>query len=488
MHSKLPKSEILSYFSICVLVIANFLWHVYLSGNDLIKHFGGDQNLVPGWSFLGRLRDITDEEWMAWRSYMINAIPWLVTLLILSQIARKVCIETLTVLHFVFTSLFIIAFINFHYAALVFFSCLIFYYLKFYRCTILTWSIGILLLLCNSFDIFGIRNVLSYSASLMCEISYAWFILKSIDFSLSKIVYKNDFVLLMDLVTYSFYFPTFIFGPFIPFENFYKGLHESNSWDFSKCKDFLKDIIRFLVWFFVIEISLHFFYSSTLNYYLDSIVVKNDWSLHGIGFCMAQIFYLKYLIYYGLAGTIAKFDGFDSPPPPKCVNRIHLYSNMWRYFDRGYYLFTVNCIYKPICKTPSCSRSRKFLASVVSFLFVFIWHGLDTTIFYWSLFNFIGVTIEAIGKYLSSLPIFNHFEKVCGSSQVVRRIICLTAAPVWILAVVSNYIFFAGHVYGFRLMTEFIYDRWLNKLFILLVAYSFCQVSYEVELIERRSF
>jgi len=32
-------------------------------------------------------------------------------------------------------------------------------------------------------------------------------------------------------------------------------------------------------------------------------------------------------------------DGIKAPSAPKCVARIHLYSDMWRYFDNGLYKF-----------------------------------------------------------------------------------------------------------------------------------------------------
>ncbi len=32
-------------------------------------------------------------------------------------------------------------------------------------------------------------------------------------------------------------------------------------------------------------------------------------------------------------------DGVTPPAATKCVSRIHLYSDMWRYFDNGLYLF-----------------------------------------------------------------------------------------------------------------------------------------------------
>lgn len=69
--------------------------------------------------------------------------------------------------------------------------------------------------------------------------------------------------------------------------------------------------------------------------------VKNEnvWMMYGIGFSMGQFFFLKYTVVYGLAMTWAKAEGFRTPDAPRCIARIYLYSEMWRYFDHGLYLF-----------------------------------------------------------------------------------------------------------------------------------------------------
>lgn len=54
---------------------------------------------------------------------------------------------------------------------------------------------------------------------------------------------------------------------------------------------------------------------------------------------MGQFFNIKYIISYGIALSLAQFEGMNAPGRPKCVGRIHLYSDMWRYFDQGLYDF-----------------------------------------------------------------------------------------------------------------------------------------------------
>ena len=63
------------------------------------------------------------------------------------------------------------------------------------------------------------------------------------------------------------------------------------------------------------------------------------WSAGGLGYCLGQFFMIKYVVMYGLPSRLAALDRVEAPPPPKCIGRIHLYSQMWRDFDRGLYNF-----------------------------------------------------------------------------------------------------------------------------------------------------
>lgn len=72
-----------------------------------------------------------------------------------------------------------------------------------------------------------------------------------------------------------------------------------------------------------------------------SKIVKslNPWSLYTFGYLMGQFFHNKYVVFYGLPIAVAKFENINAPGLPKCIGRIHLYSNMWKYFDQGLYEF-----------------------------------------------------------------------------------------------------------------------------------------------------
>jgi len=44
-------------------------------------------------------------------------------------------------------------------------------------------------------------------------------------------------------------------------------------------------------------------------------------------------------MFYGFPILVAQIDGVDAPIPPKCVTLVYLYSDMWRSFDVGLYIY-----------------------------------------------------------------------------------------------------------------------------------------------------
>lgn len=77
------------------------------------------------------------------------------------------------------------------------------------------------------------------------------------------------------------------------------------------------------------------------GFFLQTVQNLNPWALYGLGYCMGQFFLNKYVVIYGISKTLCNLDNVKAPPPPKCIARIHLYSDMWKHFDRGLYKFLI---------------------------------------------------------------------------------------------------------------------------------------------------
>ena len=80
--------------------------------------------------------------------------------------------------------------------------------------------------------------------------------------------------------------------------------------------------------------------------FIEKLAEKlNIWSAGGMSFTLGVFFATKYMLIYGLPSALAGLDGIDAPGAPKCTARIHLYSQMWRDFDRGFYNFMFQYFY-----------------------------------------------------------------------------------------------------------------------------------------------
>ena len=53
---------------------------------------------------------------------------------------------------------------------------------------------------------------------------------------------------------------------------------------------------------------------------------------------------------------------------------------------------------------------RQLIATMICYIFVFVWHGLTLSLFIWAALNFLDIVIEAITKLVSVWPAFIKFE------------------------------------------------------------------------------
>uniref|UniRef100_A0A2H8TZR4 Protein-cysteine N-palmitoyltransferase Rasp n=2 Tax=Melanaphis sacchari TaxID=742174 RepID=A0A2H8TZR4_9HEMI len=197
---------------------------------------------------------------------------------------------------------------------------------------------------------------------------------------------------------------------------------------------------------------------------------------------MGQFFFIKYTFIYGTVITIARFDEFFEPPkPPKCISRIYLYSDMWRSFDRGLYDFLKEYIYRPSgYHSENVSLTSKLTRSFMCFTFIFIWHGLSWEVFLWTLFNFIGITLETLARVFGKTSYYLHYVKRNLSDSNERRFLAFITSPLTMLSAISNFFFFGGIDAGLSFFEAiFLLNTWIENIIIIIIFYSMCQISIE---------
>lgn len=178
----------------------------------------------------------------------------------------------------------------------------------------------------------------------------------------------------------------------------------------------------------------------------------NRWALYGFGIAIGQFFCVKYIISYGLGSAIAQFERIDAPARPKCVARIQVYSNMWRFFDQGLHEFLLLYIYRGICVQNS-SLAAKLFASITTFSFIYLWHGYYKFILIWAILNFFCLQAERVGKQFSELPMYRHVCTTIGT-QWTYRLNAVFGSQLLILSVLSNIMFIGGEDVGVELAKQ----------------------------------
>lgn len=183
---------------------------------------------------------------------------------------------------------------------------------------------------------------------------------------------------------------------------------------------------------------------------------------------MGQFFYVKYVVFYGIGIAFGRYDGVDMPQKPICIGRVHLYSVMWKFFDRGLYEFLFRYIYTQLC-TKTSSGARKIMASSITFVFIYIWHGLYTFIMIWSTLNWICIVMEGFVK------------KFFGHSKQLAAFI---GTHVFVLSVLSNFFFFAREEVGYIYLQRTYYENVNNYLALYAVAYCFFRTGEWIKSVE----
>lgn len=245
------------------------------------------------------------------------------------------------------------------------------------------------------------------------------------------------------------------------------------------------NLIRYIFWYYFTEFSLHFVYINVLQYHPKIVENLNSWALYGLGYCMGQFFLNKYVVIYGINKTLCEADGIEAPLPPKCIGRIHLYSDMWKSFDRGLYKFLIRYIYVPVMNaTNSKGYHKKLFASFLCFTFVFLWHGMQTNIFTWALLNFIGLNIENLSRIIGNTKIYNKIVEKYLSSWNRRRLNCALASILLAMSAISNFFFFAGQKIGNIYINRILNDSWSTTSLLLFFLYCCCHVSIDTILMK----
>lgn len=221
---------------------------------------------------------------------------------------------------------------------------------------------------------------------------------------------RLDQKLALDFCAYMLY-PPYSMALIVLFEDFRKqysiAMHSQSDWEpiSSLLRRILRIASKLCFSFFLLEMLLHLCRVNALfNSPFTMLKNYNNYELASMAYVAGQMFHIKYCIIFGLLGLFSTVDGMTAAPAtPICVSRVSKYSQMWRHFDRGLYIFLRDQVYIPLVSQPipfTNAAIRKLMAMSSVFFFVLTWHGVNSNYSNWVCLSALGLCIERIGTEL----------------------------------------------------------------------------------------
>ncbi|KAK2175408.1 hypothetical protein NP493_734g02018 [Ridgeia piscesae] len=459
---RLPRLE--AWFNIIAWsgFVAYFCYSTYWASQEYVLKTRSPY-LVPGYSFLGRMRDESNGEWEFMRGWSKIIWPWFSIHIVLSLITRRIAFEYRFYILAQYGAVIVLYLMGYMAVLFLTVQCLVMFLVAtVFRSALAVWAAsgGFLVFLnTNRF----IEYLLTISGMSTDEPTHYYLILYALlhtntcytSFCLEQCKHLQESegkgekargrgFSFIDMLVYIFYLPVLFSGPLMTYDQFLlQTTLPRQPWTKSKVVNIVKDCLRVAFWILFIEITLHYFYFSALMSDPEVMDRLPRWALVGVGYCCGQFFMVKYVVVFGLPKVMTEFDQIKSADRPKCISRIYLYSEMWKKFDVGLYHFIKRHIYVPVGGSRH-GLLRQIIASFLCFVFVFMWHGMDYGILIWTILNYLGILLEAMASQVTAIPSVKAFERRLLSPTNSRRLRAFVTIPSFAMSIFAIFVFFGG--------------------------------------------
>ena len=493
-----------SFVTAAWIFILGYAWYlVYTVSRKYYPLFISDGFMITTWfnQFLSYQADYTDHEWNVFVGNLMYTIPWIIFHFIGSQLLRRANKNLVPIFNVLLSMIYMGRVMGTKPTIWMFFQPLFMFLIHLMGSSLLVWIVALAFLFIekpvsgplyymNSYFLKECTNNDEY----VIYVTWYWVNSRCVSFCLDRIWKevepspKGRIHDLIEIMAYCFYLPINISGPIMIHKDFHEGFNKDyQPWTIPRLKNFVLQVLRYSFWLLVGNVMLHFFYQSSIRYEMDILKSLGLWTLAGVGLSVGGFFNLKYVVFYGWPRPFVVEDGIDKAPRhPKCIYRITRYSEMWRYFDNGLYLFLRKYIYIPIVG-PKGSGLRKIAGATFTFTFIYLWHGISDHVMLWSIFNYLAVMSEMFATALARHPTYVNFEKKWLSPRGQRRFHAALGAPLFVGSVLANFYFFmgseVGHYFVYRAFTSWPIETPL----VILFAYFGAQFSIEVKNWELRN-
>jgi len=478
-RSLLTRCEIFVYFGVYIAYIVVGLYKIYGLRDHIVKE--AKFQFPEGWSlypFSQRRRDDSNDELENFGDFIVSFWPFY-----LLHVAVQVFIRwkrpRLQCLGFIGVCALALS-VNLDWSSMVLLVTLIasYYIVSLLSLKFLVWLLSAGWILCINVmqkNVWWTDRV-GYTEYVLVIVTMSWSVLRGCSYSLSKIGAKQEDLTRYSLVQYlgyAMYFPCLTYGPIISYQRFAaRREDEVQNW-----LGFVGGVLRSAIWWLVMQCALHYFYIHYMSRDVRMVEMMDSvfWQ-HSAGYFMGQFFFLYYVVTYGLGIAFAVQDGIPAPNRPRCIGRIHFYSDMWKYFDEGLYEFLFQNIYAELCGKRS-SAAAKFGATALTFAFVFVWHGCYTYVLIWSILNFLCLAAEKVFKTFTAMPEYQRWTQRHLGAVGAQRLYAMLATQLFIPAAFSNVYFIGGQEIGDFLMRGAYLSGVGNYVALCFCSYCFFQCS-----------
>ncbi|XP_016966748.1 protein-cysteine N-palmitoyltransferase Rasp [Drosophila biarmipes] len=478
-RSLLTRCEIFVYFGVYIAYIVVGLYKIYGLRDHIAKE--AKFQFPEGWSFFPfsqRRRDDSNDELENFGDFIASFWPFYLLHAVVQGVVRWKC-PRLQCQAFAGVCALALG-VNMDWTSMVLLSGLIasYYLVSLAASKRVVWLLSAGWILCINLmqkNEWWTARV-GYTEYVLVIVTMSWSVLRGCSYSLSKMGAQQEDLGRYNLIQYlgyAMYFPCLTYGPIISYQRFV-ARREDEQQDWVR---FVGGVLRSAIWWLVIQCALHYFY---IHYMSRDVrmVEKMDsvfWQ-HSAGYFIGQFFFLYYVVTYGLGIAFALQDAIPAPSRPRCIGRIHFYSDMWKYFDEGLYEFLFQHIYAEMCGKRS-SPAAKFGATALTFAFVFVWHGCYTYVLIWSILNFLCLAAEKLFKTLTSLPEYQRWTQHYLGPVFAQRLYAMLATQLFIPAAFSNVYFIGGQEIGDFLMRGAYLSGVGNYMALCFCSYCFFQCS-----------
>ncbi|KAL7632761.1 UNVERIFIED_CONTAM: hypothetical protein RMT77_016885 [Armadillidium vulgare] len=424
LHLNPFKIKVMIYLSIYIAGLAYSVYALYLKLRDL-KNSTFQEDLV-------------DLEWESFIYLVENFGFYSFISLFLGQVIRRFIPQAIRLFYAVFSTVMMKIMFGFGATLFCYIIPLIMFIALIPRSKTLVWTTWILLLfLCNKEILHSfIKEILLQNSINRYNISVvtSWSLLRS--FSFCRNVLEQDpqrrmssTFLFIDLLSYNFYFPLLVLGPYLPNKDYTEGIEKKfEFWSISKLVWFMLQLLRFGFWLLVLDIFWQPIQGWTLSITPKDLKLFDSWETSGFLIISISFFILKYFVMYGFTSFLTRAEQYNAPEPPKCFFILYRFSEVWRHFDVGLYLFIKNELYIPFksISTGIPPVLKELLGNAFVFFFVCAWHGFSPSVQLWCFLNFVLTLTEKWFHRLHRSSVFAKLEiKYLGGLPrgILRRVV-----------------------------------------------------------------